>query len=175
MNPNHLPGLLDHQPRSPVGDGKDPLMGFKPLYTDILLETICHLLRDEYNLLLLATLGLLDGNLPVSDITMVKAQDFPYPHSTSGHELQHQTIPGAAGPEDDLIHNLFLYDLTLNWFRDLEDLSQDGSVTRILECRVKGSSDEIEEGPKEGVTELSGGLPGPLAQLGQEGENFFLV
>jgi hypothetical protein len=174
MDADHISCPSDHQPRSPIGEAKYLLLGRSPLLPDILLQPIRHLLGDEYDLLFLTALRLVDGELPVPDISRGEFQDLPYSHPAPGHKLQYDPLPGIPCPEDDLIHNLFVHDLPLNLLGHLEDLSQDGGVARILEIRVKRSSDVVEEAPKEGESEFPGGLLGSLACLGQEGQDFFL-
>jgi len=69
----------------------------------------------------------------------------PYPQASPCHQLQHKSVPGASGPEDDLVNHILFKDLPDYWLWMSEKLLQDRVVTRVLVVGVNGVSDEIEE------------------------------
>ena len=79
------------------------------------------------------------------DIRRGQVQDFSDSHAASGHQFQHQSVPGVCGTEDDLINRLLIDDIPLDRLGSLEDLSDDGRVAWIGKSRQGGADAEIVE------------------------------
>ena len=80
------------------------------------------------------------------DIRRCQVQDFADSHAASGHQFQHQSIPGVCGTKDNFINRLLIHDVPLDRLGALEDLSDDGRVAWIGKSRQGGVDAEIVEG-----------------------------
>jgi len=80
------------------------------------------------------------------DICWCQMQNFANPHTSSGHQLQYESVPSICGSEDDLIDCLFIDNIPLNSLGAFEDLSDDGTVAGIGKGRESSVDAEVVEG-----------------------------
>ena len=156
MDPHQGPGLFDHDPGGGIGDGENSLASFSASGLEVILQPIGQLLGDEDDLRLLATFWVPDYEFLVLHIPASKLENLAYPHTTPGHEFQHEAVSYFGGPEDDLVDGLFFLDLPMHQLPRPKEFLQHRGVTGILELSVQIIADEVEEGLEIGVTSMLG-------------------
>ena len=82
------------------------------------------------HVLLLA--GVANDDLPILDIVRCHSQDLTHSDACTSHKLQQQPISRIFGPENDLIHNVFIQNFPLVRLWLSKELSEDGTVTGVL-------------------------------------------
>jgi hypothetical protein len=113
----------DNDPCGGIGYRKDPVLGFEAFISDVSLEPVGDLLRQESGLRFLPTLGGSYDCLPVFNILGAELEDFTDPHAGSGHEFEQEAVPGISGSEDDFIDHILLQDLESGRFPCPEEFS----------------------------------------------------
>jgi len=71
-----------------VGNGENSILGFLAYLMGIITKSFGHLLRDEYDYLLLAAFRRLKDQFLVMKVLQPEFQHLTYPHSTAGHQFK---------------------------------------------------------------------------------------
>jgi hypothetical protein len=150
----HISRLFYHQSRSRIGYRKYSCSRLNLLFTDILCESICHLLGKEYHLCLFAAFWLSNDSFAVINVKRREFQDFADSHTASGHEFKHQPVPQILGFENDFINDILFQDLELEIFSGPEKFSQYGIIARIVKLRIKRIFYEIEKSGEKRKTQF---------------------
>jgi hypothetical protein len=74
-----------------------------------------------------------------------EVEHFADSHATTGHELQHETVPGFHCSENDFVNNLLFQNGPMNDLGRFEHFPEHRGAARILKLWIAGVSDEIEE------------------------------
>ncbi len=131
MDPYHGTGLSDHDPGRGISDGEYSLVSSSALVSEVILQPVGQLLGDKDHLSAFPAFGIPDGEFLIIHIHGCKLQNLTDPHTTPGHELQHEAVSCLSGSEDDLVNNFLLLNLPLSQLTRSEELLQHGGVTRI--------------------------------------------
>ena len=99
----------------------------------------------------LPLLGSLRCQLSFIHVGRGQFEDFPDPHSPSGHQFQNQSISRFERSENDFIQDLLFQDFPLGDFRNLEEFSHHRVVAGVLQGGFVIVLDEIEEGAEVGI------------------------
>jgi hypothetical protein len=161
-------GVDDYISGSGIGQREDAFIRPDILFPDIVPEPVGNLLRNKDCLTFLAAFRLPEYQLAILDIPGRKLQHLTDPHSPSGHQFHDQAIPGFGRSENDFIYLFFFQDVRQGIPSPPEQLPDHGSVAGVLNCIVKGVSDEIEKGLQAGITCPLCGSFCPLGDLVEE-------
>jgi len=152
MNTDQSASLAHDNPGGVVADRKKTLFQSCSRIFHVFLEAISHFLGNEHNLGLLAALGTRQSDLPVLNIHWSDFQNLTDPHSTSGHQLQHDPVPRLHGSENNLIDQVLLNDFPLLGRAFTEHFAQHGRIAGILDARIDRILEKVEEGLETGIT-----------------------
>jgi hypothetical protein len=172
FDPDHLARLVDHYSGSVVGDRENTPLRFNVFFSDIFSESVCNFLRDVYDLGFSATFWLRQCDFAVFDINRSDLQHLPDSHAALGHQFHHEPVTWIGGSENDLINQVFFNDFPLLRTAGPEHFPQYRRVAGILDLKVDGISDVIEEGLEARIAVSFGGLFGSFGESGQKGQNF---
>ena len=114
----------------------------------------------------------MDNKLLIVYISGSKLQDFPDPHSSSGHQFQDQPVSDLRRSEDDFVDCLLLDNVPVDGFAGPIEPLQHRGITRILNGCIEIGPDKIEERFEVGVTAVFGLLFPALRDFAQERQNF---
>jgi len=160
-----LASIDNHPSGSGISQRKDPLIRQDTFFSDIVPEPVSDLLWNENQFAFLAALGLPENQLAFLNISGSELEDLTDPHSTPGHEFHDQSIPWFRSSEDDFINFLFFQDVR-EWIpAPLEQFPDHGNIAGVLNCHIKGMSDEVKEGFQAGIAGSLCGLSCPLGDL----------
>jgi hypothetical protein len=168
LDPDQLAGLLDRNSCRRICDRENLLIRFNVFRSDVPSETFRHFTWNEDDLLAFPAFWVLDGEFQVAYILRCEIEHLANPHTSSGHELQHNPIPHFSRSEDDLVNRFLLDDFPGNWLSWSVELPEHRRITWILERGIKVELDEIEERLEVGVTALPRQLLSAFCQLGEK-------
>src|SRR3990170_3704023 len=109
MDPNYLSCFIHNFSPGCIGYWEYPLIRPNPFPGYVFLEAVRNLLRDEDNFPFLAALWGSESELSVLDVIWYQFQDLADPHSTPGHQLKNEPVPGFDGTKDYFIY-YFLFE-----------------------------------------------------------------
>jgi len=144
-NSNFLAGPFDHCPGGFITYGENPLVGLDVIVSDVRLESVSHLLRNEYMLTSFSTFGVLERKLPVLYISRSQFQHFSDSHPTPGHQFQDESVSWLVCPEDDFIDDVLFNNFPRGNGFCLEHFTQNWSGTWVVEIWVDVGCDEVEK------------------------------
>ena len=168
IDSNHSTCLIDHYPGSIVGDRKNTPHRVNAFVSDIFSESVSNLLRDVYDLGFPATFRLRQCDFSVLDINRPDLQYLPDSHTTLCHQFHHKPVSRIGCSENDLINQVLFDDFPLFRPAGPEYFPQNRRVAGILNLKVNGVADVIEEGLEAGVAVSFRGLFGTLGELSQK-------
>jgi len=145
MDTDQIACFHHYCPCSLVGQRKDSFIRSDSFLLDIFFKPISDLLSDENGLELLATFGVPDDQFSAINIPWREIEHLANSHPTTGHEFQHETVPGFPCSENDFVNNLLFQNGPMNDLGRFEDFPEHRGTTRILKFWIAGVSDEIEE------------------------------
>ena len=166
IDSTHSPRLVDHYPGSVVSDRENTFFRFNVFVSDIFSESVSNLLRDVYDLGFPATFRLRQGDFSVLDINRSDLQHLPDSHTALGHQFHHKPVPWIGCPENDLINQVLFNDFPLFRPAGPEYFPQNRRIAGILDLKVDGVADVIEEGLEARIAVSFGGLFGALGESG---------
>ena len=140
-------------------------MGLNPLVLDVFLESVSHLLWDEYMLPVFAAFGVPECQFSLVDVHGSQLQDLAHSHSSPGHQFKDETVPQFLGCKDDFVDNIFSDDFPGNHGSRTEHLSQHRAVAGAAKVSIDIGSVEVEEGCEVGVFDAFGLLLFPFGDL----------
>jgi hypothetical protein len=171
-NANPFAGISHDHPGGRVADRKDAILGWNRLVSNVLLESLRHLLGNEDHLFLAAAFRRPQDQPPILNVPGREFQRFTHAQTAPGHQLHEQAITDSRNLEDDLIHGLLFQEVPPYLIGCTEEFSQHRRVARILEIGLTGVLDEVEERSQGGETGSLRRLLSAVGELGQEAEDF---
>ena len=131
-------------------------MGLNPLVLDVFLESVSHLLWDEYMLPVFAAFGVPECQFSLVDVHGSQFQNLTHSHAIPGHQFQDEAVSQFRRCEDDFVDNIFSDDFPRNDWPRPEHLSQHRAVAGAAKVSIYIGPDEVEEGCQVGVLDAFG-------------------
>ena len=132
-----LPGLGNDYPSTFIRNRENPIIRALADFVGIFPEPVSHLLWYEHDFMLPAAFGLLQEQFAILKVPQSEFQHFADPHTSPGHQFQHQPVPGLGGPENDFVHGLFFDDFPFRGHALPIELADHGRIAWINKAVVQ--------------------------------------